>query len=133
MADTLALKLLVAGIVGAVVGAAAAERYHPTGLVYGPFNNRPSTYRPRSAIDPTMGSANADGYGYDYAPADRPQTRWRETPPSWDWPRRRYRPPPRPQARSAWCWEEYEEWDFGTTRRYVRCAPEGPYRPPWSL
>jgi hypothetical protein len=123
MTDNLPLKLLVAGIVGAVVGAAAADRFHPSGLLYGPFNSRPSTYRPRLPIDPTMGSGNVDRYG---AADDRPEVGWRQPPPpEWVWRPPRYRPPAKPPARSAWCWEEYDEWDFG---HYVRCTPR---RRPW--
>jgi hypothetical protein len=125
MADNLALKLLVAGVVGAVVGAAAEERYHPTGLVYGPFNNR-SEFR-QIPIDPTMGSGNVDGYW-------PPAARWREDPPpGWDWPR--LRTPARPPSRITWCWREFEDWDFGTVGHYVPCNPPGSHhgRSPWSL
>jgi hypothetical protein len=49
MADNLALKLLVAGIIGAVVGAAAADRYRsPAGLMYG-FNTPWTTTSRRPA------------------------------------------------------------------------------------
>ncbi len=119
MADNLALKLLVAGIIGVVVGATAAERYHlPTGLVYGGFN-RP-TDRTRPAIDPMIGS----GRGME-RPDDAPRTLWR-SPPDWpDWPPPD--PPPRwrgtrSPARTALCWREYDDWD-GTAGYYVRCAP----------
>lgn len=116
MADNLALKLLVAGIIGAVVGAAAAERYHlPAGLVYGGFN-RPTGYRTRHAIDPMIGSGRAverpdDGRRLlrrDWP--DGPPPRWRGT---------------RSPKRTALCWREYEDWDFGTTGHYVRCRPGG--------
>lgn len=129
MADNLALKLLVAGIVGAVVGAAASERFRlPAGLVYGGFN-RPTAYRTRPAIDPMIGS----GRGME-RPDDPPRTLWR-VPPDWpDWPPPD--PPPRwrgtrSPTRTALCWREYEDWDFGTTGHYVRCPPGGGrnYRP----
>jgi hypothetical protein len=131
MADNLALKLLVAGIIGAVIGAAAEGRYHPTGLVYGPFNNRSeSRWLP---IDPTMGSGNADGY---WRP-DRPAAGWREDPaPGWNSPPPRYRTPARPPtSRTAWCWKEFEDWDFGTVGHYVPCTPPSAHygRRPWSL
>jgi hypothetical protein len=132
MADNLALKLLVAGIIGAVVGAAAAERYHfPTGLVYGGFNSRPptATYRTRPAIDPMIGSGRAerDRDDDDGAvvverepyPTYAPPPRYRGPPP----PPRRPAPPPR----TAWCWKESENWDFRTTGHYVRC-PAGSAR-----
>jgi hypothetical protein len=118
MADNLALKLLVAGIIGAVVGAALAERYHfPTGLVYGGLN-RPTVYRPRPAIDPTIGSGRADREdGARIVIEESPD--WRDYPPP-----PRYRPlPPRPAPRTAWCWREFEDWNFRTTGRYVRCYP----------
>jgi hypothetical protein len=117
MADNLALKLLVAGIVGAVVGASASERFRlPAGLVYGGFS-KPTT-----------------GRGME-RPDDPPRTLWR-SPPDWpDWPS----PDPQPrwrgtrsQTRTALCWREYEDWDFGTTGYYVRCPPGGGgrnYRP----
>jgi len=116
MADNLALKLLVAGIIGAVVGAAAAERYHfPTGLVYGGMN-RPTAYRTRPAIDPMIGSGRADR-------EDGPILL--EAPPDY-YPPPRYRAPPRrPPPRAAWCWREFEDWNFRTTRRFVRCPAGG--------
>lgn len=111
MADNLALKLLVAGIIGAVLGAAAAERYHfPTGLVYGGLNSRT-----RPPIDPMIGSGRAP---ID----DRPRLVLREPPDYWpDWPPRRYRAPPRSAPRTAMCWREFEDWNFGTTGHYVPC------------
>jgi hypothetical protein len=116
MADNLALKLLVAGIIGAVVGAAAAERYHfPTGLVYGGMN-RPTAYRTRPAIDPTIGRGDREDGGRIVL----------EPPPDYYYPPRyRYRelPPRRPAPRTAWCWREFEDWNFRTTGRYVHCSP----------
>ncbi len=116
MADNLALKLLVAGIVGAVIGAAAAERYHfPTGLVYGGLNQSP-VYRTRPPIDPMYGSGRVERE--DGAVIYEPE--WRELPP----PPRYYRPPLRgPARRTAWCWREYEDWNFRTRGHYVRCSP----------
>jgi hypothetical protein len=126
MADNLALKLLVAGIIGAVVGAALAERYHfPTGLVYGGLN-RPTTYRTRPPIDPTIGSGRADREeGPRIVIEEYPNGRDSPPPPDWrDYPPPRYRPlPPRPAPRTAWCWREFEDWNFRTTGRYVRCSP----------
>jgi hypothetical protein len=117
MADNLALKLLVAGIIGAVVGAAAAERYHfPTGLVYGGMN-RPTAYRTRPAIDPMIGSGRADREDGPRVLLEAPPD-WRDYPPPPPW----YRTPPRrPAPRMAWCWREFEDWNFRTTGRFVRC------------
>jgi hypothetical protein len=123
MADNLALKLVVAGIIGAVVGAAAADRYRfPTGLVYGGLNRPPTAYRTGPAIDPTIGSGRAEGYG-----DDGPRVEW-GTPPDWpDLPQPselpRWRPPARSPARTALCWREFEDWDFSRTGHYVRCNP----------
>ncbi len=113
MADNLALKLLVAGIIGAVVGAAAAERYHfPTGLVYGGIN-RPSAYRTRPAIDPMFGRGDRE---------DGPRIAIEPTPDYYPPPPPRYRPlPQRPPPRTAWCWREFEDWNFRPTGRFVRC------------
>jgi hypothetical protein len=118
MADNLALKLLVAGIIGAVIGAAAAERYNfPTGLVYGGIN-RPSVYRTRPAIDPLSGLGRADREDREDGPRivlPPPDYYYPPPPP-------RYRPPPRRLApRTAWCWREIEDWNFRTTGRFVRC------------
>jgi hypothetical protein len=118
MADNLALKLLVAGIIGAVVGAAAAEKYHfPTGLVYGGFNSRPAPYGMRS-IDPMTGSGDAGEERERVVvvpdwPTELPTSR----PP-------RYRAPPRnPPEQTSWCWQEYENWNFAMTGRWVPCQP----------
>jgi hypothetical protein len=140
VADNLALKLLVAGIIGAVVGAAAAERYHfPTGRVYGGFNRGPSVnYQTRPAIDPMIGSGRAERPGG----GDGPRVVWGSPPPDY-WPDWRPPPPPRPPPRpwvrmrprpaaprTALCWREFEDWNFGTTGHYVRCPPGGArYRP----
>jgi hypothetical protein len=135
MSDNLALKLLVAGIIGAVVGAAAAERYHfPTGLVYGGLN-RARPYE-RIAIDPMMGSGRVvtveprpddggrrDVYGappvedggstpYNYRAAPEPRYYYYR------------RPTPRAApARSALCYREVENWNFAPSGRYYRCPP----------
>jgi hypothetical protein len=117
MADNLAPMLLVAGIVGAVVGAAASERFHfPSGLVYGGIE-RPS---PRLAIDPRSGSGRADEVDREDGPSrlvpEPPPPDYYPPPSQW------YRPPPRrPAPRMAWCWREFEDWNFRTTGRYVRC------------
>src|SRR5215471_15918696 len=116
MADNLALKLLVAGIIGAVVGAAVADRFHfPAGLVYGGLNRPLTAHRTPPAIDPTIGSGRAGGYD-----DDGPRTEWRTAPPDWpDWPRPnqlpQWRPPARSPDRTALCWREFEDWDFGRT------------------
>jgi hypothetical protein len=122
MADNLALKLLVAGIIGAVVGAAAAEKYHfPTGLVYGPFNSRPAPPYGRP-IDPVIGSGDVGevrgGPRVVLVPEFPP-----ELPPE----RPRYRAPRNPPARAttAWCLQEYENWNFATAKRWVPCRPGG--------
>ncbi len=124
MADNLALKLLVAGIIGAVIGAAAAERYHfPTGLVYGGVN-RPSAYRTRPAIDPSSGSGRADREDREDGPRivlEPPPAYYYPPPPP------RYRPPP-PRPRTAWCWREFEDWNFRTTGHFVRCPAGGTSR-----
>jgi hypothetical protein len=119
MADNLALKLLVAGIIGAVVGAAAAEKYHfPTGLVYGPFSSRPAPYGARP-IDPVLGSGEAGemrgGPPVVVVPEFLPEFPPEERP--------RYRPPRYPPVRTAtaWCLQEYETWNFATARRWVPC------------
>jgi hypothetical protein len=115
MADNLALKLLVAGIIGAVIGAAAAERYHfPTGLVYGGMN-RPGAYRMGPAIDPLSGSGRADGEDGPRIVLEPPPDYYYPPPPPW------YRPPRRLAPRTAWCWREVEDWNFRTTGRFVRC------------
>jgi hypothetical protein len=131
MADNLALKLLVAGIIGAVIGAAAAERYHfPTGLVYGGMD-RPSAYRTRPAIDPLSGSGRADradraDRGGDRADREDGPRIVLESPPAYYYPPPppRYRPPPR-RPLTAWCWREFEDWNFRTTGHFVRCPASG--------
>jgi hypothetical protein len=136
MADNLALKLLVAGIVGAVIGAALAERYgfFPSGLV-----NTPRPYRTtRRVIDPSSGSGRADlaeeRVACRHAP---PCSEWAEVeeredgrrvvlepPPDCCYPPR-YRPPPRrPVPRTTWCWREFEDWNFRTTGHFVRCPAD---------
>jgi hypothetical protein len=129
MADNLALKLLVAGIIGAVVGAAAADRYRlPAGLMYG--FNRPWTTTSRGAdsgrAPERFSGEESRRYGApppDYWPDWGPsQERWRRVRPSG---------PPR----VAMCWRPYEDWrDFdGARGRWVRCPPGvagGPRRDP---
>jgi hypothetical protein len=124
MADNnLPLKLLVAGIIGAVIGAAATEKYHlPTGSVYGPFNKGPGEGRP--AIDPMIGSGRAELRPDDGPWAARPD--WPPPPDYWPpLPPPRYREPAvkAPAPRAAWCYRDFEEWNFGTTRYWVRCPP----------
>jgi hypothetical protein len=130
MSDNLALKLLVAGIIGAVVGAAAAERYHfPTGLVYGGFNRSP-TYRTRP-IDPMLGSGRAADEGPRIVYGASPPVEVAPPPQEWEPQQPRYyyrRPEPRsaprlPPTRTALCYREYENWNFGTSGRYYRCLP----------
>jgi hypothetical protein len=116
MADNLALKLLVAGIIGAVVGAAAADRYRlPAGLMYG--FNRPWTTA-------TRGPADA-GRAFDRSEDSRAP--WTSPPPDWDWPPTRWRqarPRPSPGPHVALCWRPYDEdWNFRSRGRWVRCPP----------
>jgi hypothetical protein len=111
MADNLALKLLVAGIIGAVVGAAAADRYRsPTGLMYG--FNRPWTAGIRGPADSGR------------APEELSRAPWTAPPPDWDWRWRQARPRPSPGPRVALCWRPYDEdWNFRSRGRWVRCPP----------
>jgi hypothetical protein len=123
MADNLALKLLVAGIIGAVVGAAAAEKYHfPTGLVYG-FSNRPPPYGTRT-IGPELGAGEVvegRGEGRGGPPRVVLVPEWPDLPPPSS---PRYRPQRSPAARTtALCWQPYENWKFEMTGRWVPCDP----------
>src|SRR5262245_46425555 len=59
MADGLAMKLLIAGVIGAIVGAAAADRYHfPAASVYG-FNKQSGGGPSRPPASPMVDSARA--------------------------------------------------------------------------
>jgi hypothetical protein len=116
MADNLALKLLVAGIIGAVVGAAAADRYRlPAGLMYG--FNRPWTTTSRGAADGRSGAERGP---------DDSSRGFRAPPDYWpDWPPSRWREG-RSGPRIALCWRPYEDWNsYGASRggRWVRCPP----------
>jgi hypothetical protein len=121
MADNLALKLLIAGIIGAVVGAAAADRYRfPAGSVYGAVNRTAQEgYRVQPSSDPMTGPARGL-----VRLEEQPRVEW--APPPWpDWgppgePRWRA---PRTPGRAALCWREYQDWDFGTTGHFVPCPP----------
>jgi hypothetical protein len=126
MADNLALKLLIAGVIGAVVGAAAADRYHmPAGAVYG-VGKPMSSQRVRPSAGPAVNSAEKvadDSIGPPRImrsfPSDRLEagpnrpTRWRA-------PARAGR-----SARTAICWREYEDLGFGTVGYFVRCTRAG--------
>jgi hypothetical protein len=115
MADNLALKLLVAGIIGAVVGAAAADRWRlPAGMMYG--FNRPWTTTSRGAADgrgggperPPEDSSRRFGGPPDYYWPDWPPPRWQQA-------------RPRSGPRIALCWREGD--DFRGRGRWVRCPP----------
>lgn len=117
MADNLALKLLVAGIIGAVVGAALADRYRlPAGLMYG--FNRPWTTTSRRPADLARAPDRYD---------DVSRAPWTSAPSEYpDWgppPRYRYRPVRPSGPRIALCWREYEDWNYRTRGRWVRCPP----------
>src|SRR5258708_33401720 len=59
MADNLAMKLLIAGIIGAIVGAATADRYHfSAGSVYG-FKRQSESGQSRPPVNPMIASARA--------------------------------------------------------------------------
>ncbi len=135
MADNLALKLLVAGVIGAVLGVAATDRNRfPTGLVYGGFNNGPPPGG-RPPIDPRIGDGSV------YGPFDGPPPGGLLRRPWPDWSRDggygppggppRYPPPGqyrgvmRAPDHMARCWMEAEDWDFAVTGRYVPCPPGG--------
>ena len=114
MADSMALKLLIAGVVGAVIGAAVAQRYHPEDLFPSGFDS-PWLYR-------SWHGPVADDDDWRPGPGDRED---------WDWDRdqpQRYRPRPKPPVHTT-CWRETEDWDFGTIRRPVPCDHR---RRPWS-
>jgi hypothetical protein len=124
MADNLALKLLVAGIIGAVVGAAAAEKYHfPTGLVYG-FSTRPTPYYGNNyGTRPPIGAEIGAGEAGEGRPGARvvlvPD--WQDGPPP---SAPRYRPQPhQPQRTTTLCWQPYENWNFAMSGRWVPCQP----------
>jgi hypothetical protein len=132
MADNLAMKLLIAGVIGAIVGAATADRYHfPAGSVYG-FKNQSESRQSRPPANPVIASARAGEARTDdsigkarvmrTAPPDRtevgssgpPQTRGTK---------------PSGYGRAAMCWREYEDPDFGPTGYFVPCAGSRSYRP----
>jgi hypothetical protein len=134
MADNLTVKLLIAGVVGAIVGAATADRYHfPAGSVYGfkQTGNRTS----QLPANPMIASAKAgeartdDSIGHPRimrsASADRP-----EVGPSGPPQSRGIRPSG--YGRAAMCWREYDDPDFGMTGYYVPCVGERRPKPPSS-
>src|SRR5258708_37668563 len=125
------MKLLVAGIIGAIVGAATADRYHfPAGSVYG-FNKQSGSHRSQPPASPVIDSAKAGEARTDDSvvpprimrSASRVSPDWPEVgpggPPQWRGAR------PSGYGRAAMCWREYEDPDFGTTGYFVRCASAG--------
>jgi hypothetical protein len=126
MADNQALKLLMAGIVGAVIGAAASDRYHfPAGSVFG---SKQTGSQQRSRAPALINSASAGE-----RPADDPPRIMRSAPRSWpDWPEAggppRWRGARASGSRPALCWREYEDWNFGTVGHYVRCSSSRKHR-----
>jgi hypothetical protein len=122
MADNLALKLLVAGIIGAVIGAAAAGKYH---FSTGPFGDyRPNSPYGRQPIDPDLAAGDV---------VEEPRWRVVVVP---DWrdlrdlpdlplpgPPRYRRPPQRAPSETMLCWQPYQEWNFAMTGRWVACQP----------
>jgi hypothetical protein len=132
MADNLAMKLLIAGIIGAIVGAATADRYRfPAGSVYG-FKNPSESGRSRPPVNPVIASAKAvearadDSTGSSgiirSASPDRPEA-GPSGPPQWRGPR------PTGYRRAAMCCREYEDPDFGPTGYFVHCAGGRSHRP----
>lgn len=121
-ADNQALKLLVAGIVGAVVGAAAAEHYHRTGPFQPQSGQASWMYRSWNA------PASDDAH---WRAAQEERDDWDD----WD----DFGTPPRSRSRAAklqgqpqvhgTCWKDVENWDFETVRRPVPCPH---HRRPWS-
>src|SRR5579883_569289 len=128
MADNLAMKLLIAGVIGAIVGAAASDRYHfPAGLVYG-FNTPSGSRQSRPPASPMISSAKAGEVRADETISPPRMMRsaqsggteaGRSRPPQWRAPR------PGGYGRAAICWREYEDPDFGTFGYFVRCAGAG--------
>ena len=125
----LALKLLVAGIVGAVIGAWAAGKYRSEG----PGDDGRDRWAYRSPSSANAGSQAADdGDWRPHRDGDRPPQDdgdWRAARgdgDDWDasplWDGRRYRPQPRPAAHTTTCWREIDDWEFGTIRRPVPCG-----------
>lgn len=112
MADNMALKLLIAGVVGAVIGAAVvSDRFHPEGVLHSGFARGPWLYRSWQH-DP----AADDGDGRpERADSWENWDDWEQQPP----PAQHYRARSRPTR--ATCWREVENWDFGTVRRPVPC------------
>jgi hypothetical protein len=129
MADNLALKLLIAGVIGAVVGAAAADRYHlPAGATYGvgkPLSSQgrwPSsgpTVNPTKSVEKLADDSVAPPHVMRSSPSERPEAGPNGA--------ARLRAPARPSgpARTAICWREYEDLDFGTVGYFVRCTGAG--------
>src|SRR5260370_19586655 len=122
MADNLAMKLLIAGIVGAIVGAATADRYHfPAGSVYG-FNKQSGSRRSQPPVSPVIDSARAGEARTDdsVVPPRIMRSASRVSP---DWPEVGPGGPPqsrgaRPSGygRAAMCWTAERGPVLGTTR-----------------
>src|SRR5215470_3584608 len=132
MADNQAMKLLIAGVIGAIVGAAAADRYHfPAGSVYG-FNKQSGSRPSRPPASPMIGTAKAAEARADDSIGPPPRTT-RSAAPAWPaWPEGGPGGPsqwrgarPGVYGRTAMCWREYEDPDFGVTGHFVRCAGTG--------
>ena len=132
MADNLAMKLLIAGIIGAIVGAATADRYRfPAGSVYG-FKNQSESGQSRPPVNPMIASAKAGEARTDdsispsrimrSASPDRPEV-GPGGPPQWRGAR------PTGYRRAAMCWREYEDPDFGPAGYFVHCAGGRSHRP----
>jgi hypothetical protein len=128
MADNLALKLLIAGVIGAVVGAASADRFHlPTGVVYG-FAKPISSQKGRPSSSPTVNAAKSDekltdasaGPNVMQSVASGRTEAEPNKPGRWHASAR-----PRGSARSAICWREYTDLNFGTVGYFVRCTGAG--------
>jgi hypothetical protein len=124
MADNLPLKLLIAGVIGAVVGAAAADRYYlPAGAAYG-------LGKPMSRVRPSSGlTVNSEKSGEKLAAnstepphvmrgvlSERPETGPNAP------VRRRASARPRGFARTGICWREYVDLNFGRVGYFVRCT-----------
>jgi hypothetical protein len=132
MADNLAMKLLIAGVIGAIVGAATADRYHfPAGSVYG-FKKQSESRQSRSPSNPVIASARAaeartdDSIGPPRAtrttPPDRPEVGLSGPPQSRG-------TKPSGYGRAAMCWREYEDPDFGPTGYFAPCSGSRNHRP----
>jgi len=133
MADNLTVKLLIAGVIGAVVGAATADRYHfPAGSVYGFKQSGSRTSQPPA--NPVIASARAEARTDDSigqpratrsASADRPEVGSSGPPQSRG-------TKPSGYGRAAMCWREYEDPDFGMTGYFVPCTGGRRPKPPSS-